>query len=161
MESNYNSAASDKLKWVERIARLMDSVFKIPGTKFRFGLDPIIGLIPVAGELATFAVSGGLVLTMIKNGASRKVIILMIFNVLTDAVFGSIPFIGNIFDFAYRANDRNIQLLRKHYVEGRYQGSGNGILITVAIVFVVVFGLLLYGLYWMFTRLWDYFNTLM
>jgi hypothetical protein len=124
---------AERLKHVERIARLMDSEFAIPGTKFRFGLDPVLGLVPVFGNLATSAVSAMLVLTMMRHGASGNVVVRMALNLIVDAVIGSIPIIGNLFDFAFRANDRNVALLRRHYDEGKYQGSGRGIIAAVLV----------------------------
>src|SRR5690242_1032313 len=109
---NYNFNAMDELrdvknmKWVESVARLMDSKFKVPGTNFRFGLDPVLGLIPFLGDVSTFAVSGALVLTMAKHGASRNVVIRMVVNIILDLIIGSIPIIGAIFDFGFKANDR-------------------------------------------------------
>jgi len=131
---------ADRMKHIERIARLMDSEFNIPGTKFRFGLDPLLGLVPVFGNLATSAVSAMLVLTMMRHGASGNVVVRMALNLVIDAVFGSIPIIGNIFDFTFRSNDRNVELLRRHYEEGKYQGSGRGI---IAAVLVGLFAFLL------------------
>lgn len=133
------------LKWVDKITDVMDSKFKVPGTKFRFGVDPILGLFPVVGDATSLAISGTLIYYMAKHGASRKILIMMIGNVILDATIGSIPILGSIFDFAYKANTRNINLLKKHYEEGKYQGSGKGILITIAVVFVVLIGLVLYG----------------
>lgn len=131
-----------RLKWVERIARLLDEQFAVPGTGFRFGLDPIINLFPVAGDAAGFMISAALVLTMAKHGASRKVLILMVLNVLIDGLIGAIPIIGQIFDFYYKANTRNINLLKQHYEEGKHQGNGNGILITLFIILAL--GLILF-----------------
>ena len=145
MPNSFNN--DDKLRWVNAIARLLDSQFRLPGTNFRFGLDPILNFIPVAGNLSTFALSGILILTMAKHGASRKVLILMVGNVLLDTIFGAIPVIGNIFDFVYKANDRNVRLLRRHYIEGRHQGSGTGILIVIALSLLVLFGLLFWGIW--------------
>ena len=110
------------LKWVARITRVMDSNFRIPGTNFRFGLDPILGLIPGLGDATSLAISGTLVYYMAKHGASRKVIIMMLGNIALDAIFGSIPILGNLFDFFYKANTRNIRLLKRHYEERKYQG---------------------------------------
>lgn len=124
---------ADRMRHVERIARLMDSEFTIPGTSFRFGLDPVIGLIPGIGNLATSAVSGMLIWTMMRNGASNNVVIRMALNLAVDSVIGAIPILGNLFDFAYRANDRNVALLRRHYEEGKYQGSGRGIIVAVLV----------------------------
>jgi hypothetical protein len=134
---------ADRLRWVESMSKIMDNQFRLPGTNYRFGLDPILGLVPIAGDLASFAISAGLVLTMARHGVSRKVVILMALNILLDATLGSIPILGNIFDFAFKANQRNINLLRRHYVEGKYQGTGTGILVAVlagALVVILLVG---------------------
>ncbi len=64
-----------KLKWVERVSYLMDEKFRLPGTNFRFGIDPLINLIPIAGDISGFVVSSMLVLSMARYGVSRKVLI--------------------------------------------------------------------------------------
>src|SRR5687768_2341432 len=110
------------LQWIEPISKLLDSAFKIPGTNFKFGLDPIIGSIPILGDLSTFLISSVLFKNMTKHGASRKVVILMGLNILVDLVVGSIPFIGWLFDFGFRANEKNVRLLKEHYLEGKHQG---------------------------------------
>lgn len=133
------------LKWVDKISHLMDSRFRVPGTRFRFGLDPILGLLPGLGDAASLIVSGILIYHMRRYGASRKLVIMMAGNVLLDAVIGSIPVLGNIFDFFSKANDRNIRLLKRHYHEGKYQGSGTGILIVIGVVIVAFIVLLIYG----------------
>ncbi|MVN92065.1 DUF4112 domain-containing protein [Mucilaginibacter sp. HME9299] len=133
-----------RLKWVERISHLLDDQFRVPGTKFRFGLDPIINLLPIAGDAAGFVLSAALVLTMAKHGVSRKVLILMVLNVLIDGLIGVIPFVGQVFDFYYKANTRNIKLLKEHYEEGKHQGSGTGILITIAVVLLIAFAAFVY-----------------
>jgi len=149
-------ATDERLRWVERVARLMDSQFSLPGTRFRFGLDPLLGLIPIVGDLSTFAVSGVLVLTMMRHGASRHVVIRMALNILIDTILGAIPIIGNIFDFAYKSNDRNVELLRRHYAEGKYQGGGRVLLTLVLLGLLVFFGLLAWGLWALTTWLWHY-----
>lgn len=144
---------AEKLKWVESMSKILDSQFRFPGTNFRFGLDPILGIIPVAGSLASFAISAGLVLTMARHGVSRKVVILMVLNILLDATIGSIPILGNIFDFAFKANQRNVNLLRRHYMEGEYQGSGTGILVAIVGGAILMIGLLVYLLWQLITYL--------
>ncbi len=138
--SRENNNSIERLKWVERVARLMDDQFRIPGTSFRFGLDPIVNFIPFLGDISGFLVSAVLVLTIARHGASGKVLILMVLNILIDAIIGAIPLIGWIFDFGYKANTRNINLLKKHYVEGKYKGSGRGI---VFLIIIVVLGFLI------------------
>lgn len=135
------------LFWIEEMTRLMDSKFRIPGTRFRFGIDPILGLLPVVGDITSFAISGSLLLYMLRFGVSRKVIILMLLNIVLDTIIGSIPIIGQLFDFYYKANTRNINLLRKHYHEQKYQGSGTWILVSVALVLVALIFLMLWGLW--------------
>jgi hypothetical protein len=97
-----------------------------------------------------------LITYMYRHGASRKALIMMIGNVVLDATFGSIPLIGNIFDFAYKANDRNIRIMKRHFEEGKYQGSGTGILISVGLLILVFMGLIIWGVVelfaWLFTE---------
>ena len=144
----------ERLRWVERIAHLMDSQFKLPGTRFRFGLDPLLGLLPIVGDLSTLAVSGVLVMTMMRHGASRNVVIRMALNIMLDTVIGAIPILGNIFDFAYKSNDKNVKLLKEHYLEGKYQGGGRGLLVLLGML--VFFGLLGWGLWALTSWLWHY-----
>ncbi|PKV63479.1 DUF4112 domain-containing protein [Pontibacter ramchanderi] len=138
---------TENLKWVDRITHLMDNQFRLPGTNWRFGLDPILGLFPVVGDLASFSVSAMLILTMARYGASGKMVTLMLLNVALDALFGSIPILGNLFDFAFKANERNVRMLRAHYEEGKYQGSGKNIIIGVVIGIVVIGVLLIWALW--------------
>ncbi|MGV3502265.1 MAG: DUF4112 domain-containing protein [Adhaeribacter sp.] len=145
MATPSSPAVDSRLRWVESISIFLDNQFRVPGTNFRFGLDPILSLIPFGGSAASFAISAGLVLTMVKHGVSRKVLILMVGNLVLDALVGSIPVLGNIFDFYFKANQRNVNLLKKHYQEGKYSGSGNGVLLAIALSLVLLLGLLIYG----------------
>lgn len=142
-----------RLKWVERVSNLMDNQFRLPGTSFRFGLDPIINFVPLLGDLSGFLISATLVLSMARHGVSGKVVILMVLNILLDAAIGAIPLIGWIFDFSFKANTRNINLLRKHYTEGKYQGSGKGIIMIIVLVLIVFLGVFCYLLWLFFKRL--------
>jgi hypothetical protein len=139
----HHHVRSDRLRHVRRLAHLMDSEFTIPGTSFRFGLDPLLGLfLPGVGSVASAGVSLALIATMMRHGASGHVLVRMLLNVLIDTVVGSIPIVGNLFDFAYRANDKNLELLRRHYDEGEYQGSGRGLIVGLVVAIVVVCGLI-------------------
>ena len=88
----------------------MDSRFRIGN--FRFGLDPILNFIPFGGQIATFIISLVLVSVMYRNGASSKVAVKMLLNVTWDALLGSIPIFGNVFDFFNKANEKNVKLLQ-------------------------------------------------
>lgn len=125
-------------KQVEFLAKLMDSQFCIPGTSIRFGLDSLIGIIPGAGDLSTLAVSGYMLTIMARNGASGYLLARMTLNVIIDALFGSIPILGDIFDVAFKANTRNLQLMKEHYQEGRHRGSAMKIVIPI-LLFLLLF----------------------
>jgi hypothetical protein len=129
---------------IERMARLMDNQFRIPGTHFRFGLDPILGLIPFAGDGISLIVQAALVLTMRRHGASGKVVTLMVLNIVIDYLVGVIPVVGDALDFFYKSNDKNVRLLKRHYEEGKYQGSGTGIVLLVILLLV---GIIAFGIY--------------
>ena len=144
-QSAPNAVQDERLRYIEMVSRFMDNQFQLPGTNFRFGLDPILSFIPFGGSAASFAISAGLLVTMFKYGVSRKVMIMMLGNLALDAVFGSIPIIGNLFDFVFKANTRNLSLLRKHYQEGKHMGSGNGLLAVIIIVLILLFALIIYG----------------
>jgi len=134
-----------ELLWVERVSKLLDSKFRIPGTNIRFGLDPIFGLLPVAGDLGTMLISLSLIYTMYQHGASGKLVAKMLLNVLIDAVFGSIPVIGAFFDIYYKANNRNVKLLKQFHQEGKHRGSAIGVVIAVLIVTLLIMAGLIYG----------------
>lgn len=139
--------SSDKrgLREIEFLAKLMDSRFRVPGTDIRFGLDAIIGLIPVAGDLSTLAVSGYMLLILARNGASGFLLARMVLNVLIDTVVGMIPFLGDLFDVAFKANMRNLRLMQEHYAEGRHRGSAWKLIIPVLIVLFLIVG----GIMWL------------
>lgn len=100
---------------LDRIATLLDSQFSVLG--IRFGIEPIVGLIPVLGDGAMAVWSGYLVLEAARNGASKGDVAKMVVNVALDATIGSVPVIGSIFDVLYKANKRNVRILREHLVE--------------------------------------------
>lgn len=134
--------AADKLKSVKRIARLLDEEFEIGG--FKFGLDPILGMLPVAGDVGSYVISVALILTMLKHGVSGKVVAKMLGNVTLDALIGTIPLFGWIFDFTYKANKRNMMLLEGHYVMGKNKGSATPYIVAVLVVLVIVLALIIY-----------------
>ena len=132
------------LKNMDRLSRLMDSQFKLPGTNFRFGLDGLLGLIPGAGDLSTLAVSAYMISIMAKNGASGYVIARMVLNVVIDTLLGAIPFIGDLFDFVFKANNKNMKLMREHYQDGRHRGGAWKVVVPILILLIVIVGAIIY-----------------
>ena len=96
------------------LAALLDSRWRIPGTSIRFGMDALVGLVPVLGDAATGLVSAYIVLRARDCGAGNGLVARMLGNVLLDTVVGSVPILGSIFDVYFKANNRNIRLLRRH-----------------------------------------------
>ena len=141
------------IKHLDNLSRLMDAQFRVPGTQFRFGLDALIGLIPGAGDLSTFAVSGYMLIIMAQNGASGYVLSRMVVNILIDAIVGSIPILGDLFDMVFKANMRNMRLMQQYYKEGRHRGSAWRVIIPVLLIVLLI----IIGLIWLMYRLIAYF----
>jgi hypothetical protein len=102
-------------KHLDRLSYLLDKSLRIPGTDIRFGIDPIISfLFPVAGDLLGGLMSAYIVIVSVRYGLPKIVITRMVFNVALDFIFGSIPLIGDLFDFAWKSNDKNMRLLNRY-----------------------------------------------
>ena len=102
------------LKRIRKIANLLDTAIGIPGTKIRFGLDPILGLIPGGGDLITAVISAYMIYLAARFGLERAEIFEMIKNVAIETAIGSVPVAGDIFDAYFKANIRNLEILEKH-----------------------------------------------
>ncbi len=138
--------AVPELKWIDGFSRLLDTKFRIPGTEIRFGADFLMGLVPGAGDILSLGMSGILVATMAKNGASGMLVVRMLFNVALDALVGTIPVLGNIFDLFYKANYRNAMLMREYYGEGEHEGSAWPVVIVVIVTIIAIFFLMIWAL---------------
>lgn len=92
----------------------MDNIIRIPGTNFRIGLDPILGLIPGAGDLIDAALSGYLVYLAARFDLPQEVLVRMVLNIGLETVVGAVPLFGDLFDAYYKANIRNLALLEQH-----------------------------------------------
>jgi hypothetical protein len=117
MHGSYEISAGgteESMVRLEALARLMDGAFVLPGTNIRLGLDAIIGLVPVAGDVISGLVSSYLIWEARQLGAPRWLIGRMMANTLLDATIGAIPVLGDAFDVAFRANMKNMALLRRH-----------------------------------------------
>lgn len=104
-----------EIEWAEKLVRLMDSQFKVPFINFRFGLDPLIGLIPWVGDLVTFAISALIVKSLVDEGLPKPLIKKMVLNIILDLAIGAIPIVGDVWDFFYQANRKNLQLAKEYY----------------------------------------------
>lgn len=112
--SSERQLTADRL---ERMARLLDVAYRLPGTKIRFGLDSLIGLVPVIGDLGSTAFSAYIIYEAYRLKLPKRAIGRMIGNVALETVIGSIPLVGDGFDLFWRANMRNARMVRR-YVGG-------------------------------------------
>jgi hypothetical protein len=108
-----------ELRSLERLVSWMDDRFRVPGTTIRFGLDPILGLLPGIGD-SIAAVSGVYMLSRARKlGVPRSTRLRMVMNVILDTTVGTVPLIGNLFDVGFKANRRNLILIQQHVLKHR------------------------------------------
>ena len=102
-------------EWASRLAHLLDSAIQIPGTNVRIGLDPILGaLLPELGDALTAVLSLSLLGVAFRQRVPKVVMARMLLNIGFDAVLGAIPVVGDVFDFAFKANEQNLALIERH-----------------------------------------------
>ena len=136
-EQNLVKKTPRKLDHARAVARLLDRSFRIPGTSLRFGLDPILGLLPGGGDVLGALASGYILYVAWLNGAPGSMIARMMMNAVVDALVGAVPVVGDIFDAGWQANSRNVRLL-----EGWLDEEGSQRHHSVAILVAVIVGLL-------------------
>jgi len=139
----------------ERLSILLDSAVGIPGTRWRFGLDALIGLVPGVGDLVGVVLSAWLLLEGARIGAPMPVLWRMAGNIALDALLGFVPVLGDLFDVAFKANRRNARLLAAHLdtvamppETASRRGYG------LAVVTIVLLLLALYGAWRLLLTLW-------
>ena len=141
-----------KFNRLRRISRLLDNAIPIPGTKFRLGLDPILGLLPGGGDTLSGGLSAYIVVEAARMGVSREMIGKMIGNILLDAFAGTIPVFGDLFDVGWKANIKNIELLEKHLEVA--ENSQNNTLFILALIALLVLIILGFATITFFTVSW-------
>ena len=127
------TAQEQRLELVRRLSKVLDSAFVVPGTAMRFGLDPILGLLPVVGDLVSPLFTIGIIWQARDLGVPRVVQLRMIVNVAIDTLIGIVPLLGDLFDFAWKANDRNVALLERHAYEEHRASVGDWLFVAAAI----------------------------
>ncbi|MFN0177847.1 MAG: DUF4112 domain-containing protein [Gemmatimonadales bacterium] len=103
-----------RLARLRRLSHWLDDGIRIPGTRLRVGLDPILGLVPGIGDAAGAILSAAIVVEAARQGVSRYTLVRMGGNIAVDAGLGAVPFIGDLFDAGWKANTRNLALLERH-----------------------------------------------
>ena len=126
-----------RLEGLRRIAQLLDSAFIVPGTSYRVGLDPILGFVPGIGDLVSPLFTIGILWQANDLGVPKVVQLRMLFNVAIDAFLGAVPLAGDLFDFVWKANIRNLALLERH-AEQEHRATAADWLFVVLLTIVVV-----------------------
>lgn len=120
---------ADTVARLDALATLMDSAITVPGTRFRFGLDALIGLVPGIGDLASALISSYIVWEARQLGLPRWKIARMVGNVALDTTVGAIPLVGDVLDVFYKSNRRNLKILRDHLDRERIgKPDANGVI---------------------------------
>ena len=125
------------LEVLRRWARIFDSQFRVPGTNFRFGIDPIIGLVPGVGDLASPILSMFMVWHGARLGVPKIVLARMVLNALIDAAAGVVPVFGDLFDFGWKATAWNLALLERHATAGSRPTSFDYVFVILCSVLVL------------------------
>ena len=135
---------TEKINSLRRLSIILDSAIPIPGTKYRLGLDPILGLIPGGGDTIAGALGAYIIIEAARMGIPREIIGKMVANLLFDSVAGTVPAIGDLFDVAWKANIRNITLLEDHFSIAQPEVSRkNNLLFLIGLtvlLFIIVIG---------------------
>src|SRR5215210_307059 len=118
---------------LENLSRYLDGLFRIPGTGWRFGLDSLIGLIPNVGDTLTSFASFYILLAGVRYGVPKITLLRMAFNIGLDYVVGSLPVIGDAFDFFWKSNKQNMELIRT-----RATGKGKGTTSDYIFIFAII-----------------------
>ena len=148
------------LAWLRWWADLMDSRFRVPGTKIRFGIDPILSVLPGLGELATPVFTALILTQALRQRVPAAVIVRMVVNALIDAAVGAFPVVGTVADVFWRANKENLALLERHARRGRPPTRTDYLIfwIVVAIFGLLVGFLALFGM-WLALQLWVWLTA--
>ena len=127
-----------RLDALRKVAELLDNAFLVPGINYRIGLDPIVGLIPVVGDLIAPLFTAGILWQARDLDLPKVVQLRMIFNVAIDSLVGMFPVVGDLFDFAWKANKMNMALLEAHAAEERPASTADWVFVVAMIVLLVV-----------------------
>jgi hypothetical protein len=104
-----------KIEWLRRLAWLVDAIGRVPGTRFRFGINSVIGLAPGVGDAVLALISRYFVFEAAGLGLPRRKLARMVRNIAVEAVLGAVPLLGDLFDVIWKANLRNIDIIDRHF----------------------------------------------
>jgi hypothetical protein len=130
------------LEALRKVAHLLDSAFVVPGTSYRVGLDPILGLVPGLGDLVSPLFTIGILWQARELALPRIIQLRMIFNVAIDSLVGAVPVVGDLFDFTWKANNKNMALLERYAQEERTASAADWLFVILMVMLVVLAALI-------------------
>ena len=145
---------------LESLSHYLDGLFRIPGTGWRFGLDSLIGLVPNVGDTLTSLASFYILIAGVRYGVPKITLLRMAFNIGLDYVVGTIPFVGDAFDFFWKSNKQNMELIRTR-ATGKDVGTTGDYLFVFGIIGFLVLLLIssiLISVYVIYAILWELFT---
>ena len=131
-------AQQQRLGALRQMSHLLDSAFVVPGTTYRVGLDPILGLVPGLGDLVSPLFTIGLLWQARDLDLPRVVQLRMIVNVAIDSIVGMVPLLGDLFDFAWKSNDMNLALIERYAYEERRASAGDWLFVALMIAVLLL-----------------------
>jgi hypothetical protein len=134
---------------LENLSRYLDGLFRVPGTGWRFGLDALIGLVPNVGDTLTSLMSFYILVAGVRYGVPKITLLRMAFNIGLDYVVGSIPFLGDAFDFFWKSNKKNMDLIRTRATGKNVGTTGDYVFVftIIGILIAILIGSILLSLY--------------
>jgi Domain of unknown function (DUF4112) len=145
---------------LDNLSHYLDGLFRIPGTGWKFGLDALIGLIPNVGDTITSFASFYILIAGVRYGVPKITLLRMAFNIGLDYVVGTIPFIGDAFDFIWKSNKQNMDLIRAR-ATGINKGTTSDYIFVFGIIgflILLLIGSILVSVYVIWAILWELFT---
>ncbi|MBX3243626.1 MAG: DUF4112 domain-containing protein [Acidobacteria bacterium] len=145
---------------LDNLAHYLDGLFRVPGTTWRFGLDSLIGLVPNVGDTITSFASFYILLAGVRYGVPKITLLRMAFNIGLDYVVGAIPFIGDAFDFFWKSNKQNMNLIRTR-ATGKDKGTKSDYLFVfgiIGVLILILLGSIAVSLYVIGSIFWEIFT---
>lgn len=148
--------SASSLKRLRQISHLLDNAIRIPGTNYRFGLDPILGLLPGGGDMAGGLLSVYIVFEAMRMGVPAETVGRMGLNIVFDLLSGTVPVLGDLVDVAWKANSQNVALLEKHIAAPKPSKASDKVfaIAVIAALIALVVGIATISL-WLVTQVWN------
>lgn len=140
---DFDEFDDEVMQRLRTVSFYLDNAFEIPGTNYRIGLDPFLGLIPGVGDATGTALSAYIIVEAALRGVPRETLVRMLGNVLLDSTVGSLPVVGDAFDAAWKSNARNVRLIESHgeLPEERAEADRRFLLGAVVVITVLLLGI--------------------